>query len=311
MYILLCKIDCTGICGENDSFKEKNGRFKKMSIYDDIKRKYIRLSKGQRKVAQFVMDNPNVVATQIASEVGRLADVSESTVIRFCYAMDYSGFSELQEKLRAYLVEKSELEEGKKPPSVKRVKNQFGANIVKQDIAKIAKTFNEIDEQDLQKVAYQLHNAKRIHLLGFRHSEPAAYWMYSKLSMLREQVFFIQHDAEKIAQQLAMMDEDSLLFVISLDNEYEDILTTVEIANRKKVNIVAIRNKMLTKMPEPANTVLLAPSAQESGTTCTIVIFSILHVLVESMVDQNPQQYEEFYKKNVINNKANDYVTTS
>ena len=282
-----------------------------MSIYEDIKRKYIRLSKGQRKVAQFVMDNPNVVATQIASEVGRLADVSESTVIRFCYAMEYSGFSELQEKLRAYLVEKRELEEIKKPASVKRIKNQLGADIVKQDIARIAKTFNEIDEQDLQKVSHQLHNAKRIHLLGFRHSEAAAYWMYSKLSMLRQQVFFIEHDAEKIAQQLAMMDEDSLLFVISLDDEYEDILTTVEIAKRKNVKIVAIRDKMLTKMSEPANTVLFAPSAQESGTTCTIVIFSLLHVLVECMVNQNPQQYQEFYKKNDMNFKAIHYVATS
>lgn len=279
-----------------------------MSICDDIKRKYIRLSKGQRKVAQFVMDNPNLVATQIASEIGRLADVSESTVIRFCYAMDFSGFSELQEKMRAYLIDKGEVEEVKKPASMKRIKNQFGADIVKQDIAKIAKTFNELDEQDLQSVAHQLHSSKRIHFLGFRQSASIAYWMYSRISLLREQVFFIQHDAEKIAQQLAMMDEDSLLFVISLDEEYEDILTTVEIAKRKNVNIVAIRDKMLTSMPEPANTVLLAPSAQESGTTCTIVIFALLHVLVESMVNQNPQQYKVFLEKSEKKVKANNFV---
>ena len=284
-----------------------------MSICDDIKRKYIRLSKGQRKVAQFVMDNPNVVATQIASEVGRLADVSESTVIRFCYAMDYSGFSELQEEIKAYLIEKGGLEEVKKPAPVKRVKKQFGADIVKQDIARIAKTFNEVDEQDLLTVSQQLHNSKKIHLLGLGQSEPTAYWMYSKLSMLREQVFFIQHDAEKIAQQLAMMDEDSLLFVISLDEDYveKDVVTIVDIAKRKNVKIVAIRDKKLTKMPEPASAVLLAPSAQESGTICTIVIFSLLHVLVETMVDQNPQQYKAYLEKNGETVKANKLVAIS
>lgn len=269
-----------------------------MSICDDIKRKYVRLSKGQRKVAQFVVDNPAIIATQIASEIGRLADVSESTVIRFCYAMDFSGFSELQDKMKAYLIDKGELSAEKKPIPIKRLKSQFGAEIVKQDIVGISKTFNELNEQVVQKVVHELHNSSRIHVLGFRQSAPAAFWMYDNLSMLREQVFFIQHDAETIAQQLAMMDEDSLLFIISLDDEYEDILTTVEIAKRKNVKIIAIRDKVLKSMEEPANSVLLVPYVQEGSTTCTIAIFSLLHLLVEAMVNQNPQHYYTFRQKN-------------
>ena len=123
-----------------------------MCICEEIKRKYIRLSKGQRKVAQFVVDNPNVVATHIASEVGRLADVSESTVIRFCYAMDLSGFSELQEKIRGYLINKGEIAETKKIAPSKKGKNSLGADIVKQDITGITKTFNELNEQSLEEV---------------------------------------------------------------------------------------------------------------------------------------------------------------
>ena len=276
----------------------KKRRCGKLSICNDIKRKYIRLSKGQRKVAQFVMDNPNVVATQIASEVGRLADVSESTVIRFCYAMDLSGFSDLQDKMRAYLIDKGEMTEVKKALPTKKINSRIGADIVKQDIAGISKTFNELDEHDVEEVIQLLHNSKRIHLLGFRNSAPASFWLYNKLTMLRDQVFFIQHEADKIAQQLAIMDEDSLLIVISLDKEYEDVLTTVEIAKRKNVKIVAIRDKVLTSMSEPADTVLLVPSAHEGGVTCTIAIYAILHVLVESIVNQNPQQYGSFRTKN-------------
>lgn len=274
-----------------------------MCICEEIKRKYIRLSKGQRKVAQFVVDNPNVVATHIASEVGRLADVSESTVIRFCYAMDLSGFSELQEKIRGYLINKGEIAETKKIAPSKKGKNSLGADIVKQDITGITKTFNELNEQSLEEVIQQLHKAKRVHFLGFRQSAPAAFWIYNNLSALRDQVFFIQHEADKIAQQLAIMDEDSLLFVISLNDEYEDIVTTVEIAKRKNVKIVAIRDKKLVSMKEPANEVLIVQSALEGGATRTIAIYALLHVLVESMVQQNPQQYEKFRqkKREVIN----------
>lgn len=278
--------------------KLEKRRGRKLSICEEIKRKYIRLSKGQRKVAQFVMDNPNVVATQIASEVGRLADVSESTVIRFCYAMDLSGFSDLQDQIRVNLIDKGEMTAVKKALPTKKIKNQLGSQIVKQDLAGISKTFNELVEQDVKQVIQLLHNAKRIHFLGFRQSAPAAFWMYTNLGMQRENVFLIDHEADKIAHQLAMMDEQSLLFVIALDNEYEDVATTVEIAKRKNVKVVAIRDKPLTT-DEPADVVLYVPSAQEGGATCTIAIFALLHVLVEEMVSQQPQRYEGFNQQKV------------
>ena len=113
--------------------------------------------------------------------------------------------------------------------------------------------------------------------------------------MLRDQVFFIQHEADQIARQLAMMDEDSLLVVISLDEEYEDVATTVEIAKRKNVQIIAIRDKAM-QSTEPADAVLYVPSAQEGGATCTIAIFALLHVLIEEMVGQEPKRYEQFKK---------------
>lgn len=121
--------------------------------------------------------------------------------------------------------------------------------------------------------------------------------MYSNVNRLRDHVHFIPHEADKIAQQLAYMDEDSLLFIISLDEEYEDMATTVEIAKRKNVKIVAIRNKELTSQTEPANPVLIVPNTKEAGVTCTIAIFSLLHILLESMVSQDPQYYERYTKK--------------
>lgn len=270
-----------------------------MSICDEIKRKYIRLSKGQRKVAQFVIDNPNVIATQIASEVGRLADVSESTVIRFCYAMDLAGFSELQDRVKKHLMDIGELTAVKKAVPAKKIKNQLGTNIVKQDLAGISKTFNELVESDVKQVIELLHHSNQIHLLGFRQSAPAAFWLYNNLITLREHVHLIQHEADKIAQQLSLMNENSLLVVMALDEEYEDVATTVEIAKRKNVKVVAIRDKPI-QGSELADYVLYVPSAQEGGATCTIAIFALLHILVEFMVEQNPTQYKAFREQDHV-----------
>ncbi|MEG0384970.1 MAG: MurR/RpiR family transcriptional regulator [Solibacillus sp.] len=279
-----------------------------MEICVEIKRRFIRLSKGQRKVAQFVMDNPNIVATQIASEVGRQAGVSESTVIRFCYAMDLSGFSELQRMMKDYLINSGEMAQRKKAMPVSKVKNNVSLDIIEQNIEGISKTFNQLNEQHFEEIVQLLHGTKKVHILGFRQSAPAAFWLYNNLAMLRNHVYFMQHETEDIVQQLTLMDEDSLLIMISLDDEYEDIITTVNIAKRKKVKVVAIRDKKLVAVKEQADKVLIVPSAQEGGATCTIVIFTLLQVLVQAVVSQNPKQYDDFRKKQNNEHKSSNLI---
>lgn len=57
------------------------------------------LSKKQQKVANFVLNNPTFVGTHSAAEVGKKAETSETTVIRFCYALGLEGYAELQKRL--------------------------------------------------------------------------------------------------------------------------------------------------------------------------------------------------------------------
>ena len=227
-----------------------------MSICDSVKKRYIRLSKGQRKVAQFVIDNPSVIVSQVASEVGRLAGVSESTVIRFCYAMDLSGFSELQAEMKEYVASIGGAPVPDKIAGTKKEKQHAYSEVMTQDIEGISHTIELIDEKSFEQVVNLLHSGKKLHIVGFRQSAPAAFWLYNNLSMLRDRVYFIQHDADKIAQQLALMDDDSVLVVVSLNEEYEDIVTTVDIAKRKNVKIVAIRDKPLSMETEHANVLL-------------------------------------------------------
>ncbi|MEK4427332.1 MurR/RpiR family transcriptional regulator [Solibacillus sp. FSL K6-1523] len=279
-----------------------------MEICVEIKRRFIRLSKGQRKVAQFVMDNPNIVATQIASEVGRQAGVSESTVIRFCYAMDLSGFSELQNRVKDYLISNGEMSLKKQARPVSKVKSNVNLDIIEQNIDGISKTFNQLNEQHFEEAVQLLHGTKKVHILGFRQSAPAAFWLYNNLATLRNHVYFMQHETENIVQQLTLMDEDSLLIIISLDEEYEDIIATVEIAKRKNVKIVAIRDKKIVAAKEQADKVLIVPSAQEGGATCTIVIFALLQALVEAVVSQNPKQYDNFRKKQNKESKSSNLI---
>lgn len=58
------------------------------------------LSKGQKQIAAYIMENYDRAAFITASRMGRMVGVSESTVVRFAYTMGYDGYPALQRALQ-------------------------------------------------------------------------------------------------------------------------------------------------------------------------------------------------------------------
>lgn len=272
----------------------KGGKVNKMSYCDEIKKQYIRLSRGQRKVAQFVIDNPNLVTTHIASEVGKLIGVSESTVIRFCYAMDLSGYTELQEKVKSDLMgeKKEPVTYDKKVITLKH--RNLVSEVMNRDVTCILNTIQQIDSRDFEKATQWMHEAEDIYVVGFRHSAPAAGFLTATLKNLRKHVKQIQHDVEHIVQQISNMDENSLLVVIALDSILEDALTIARLAKNKKVKVMAITNSSISPVRDYAS-VMFAIGSQKQASNETITSFSsLMHALTEGMIAQNRKQYTVF-----------------
>ena len=59
-----------------------------------------KLSKGQRKIAEFIEQNYDKVVFMTAARLGQVVQVSESTVVRFANALGFEGYPQLQRALK-------------------------------------------------------------------------------------------------------------------------------------------------------------------------------------------------------------------
>ena len=59
-----------------------------------------KMSKGQKKIADYIMSNYEQAAYMTTVKLGRAADVSESTVVRFAHSMGYSGYPRFHQALK-------------------------------------------------------------------------------------------------------------------------------------------------------------------------------------------------------------------
>ena len=72
-------------------------------------------SKGSRRIADFLMANPSVVAVLSAGEVAKRCDVHPSSLVRLAQGLGLSGFRELKAVLQNDIATTKELTASTKP----------------------------------------------------------------------------------------------------------------------------------------------------------------------------------------------------
>lgn len=213
--------------------------------------------------------------------------------------MDLSGFSELQQKVKDYLVEK----DGLAPVTVKTragIKQNMPSNdVMTRDIDSIVKVMQNINEKDFNKTIDMLHSAEHIFVLGVRSCAPAAFWLYTKLGAYRDHVQLMSYNAEKIAIDLTQMNEKSVLFVVGVNEQQEDVMAVVELAKRKKVKLVALTDNVPCPLQEQADLLFTIGTADQDFVTSDIAVLFLLNSIVECMVMQNKEHYESVRTENI------------
>ena len=75
-------------------------------LINNINSQYRKLSKGQKLIAKYVLENYDKVAFMTASKLSEEVGVSESTVVRFANALGYSDYPKLQDALEELMKNK-------------------------------------------------------------------------------------------------------------------------------------------------------------------------------------------------------------
>lgn len=261
-----------------------------MSICESIKQRYIRLSKGQRKVGQFVIDNPSIVATQTAAEVGRMANVSESTVIRFCYAMELTGYLALQELVRDYLLDKT----GTVPISTthlgRQQKKLSCSYIMQKDLKGIQDTMHLVNEDNFEECVHSLDVMKSVHILGVNSSSPAASWLAQSLKEIREDIHMLESEEAIELFKFSHLNEESLFILFAFEKDSLDSIKIAEVVKARKAKLVVITDTAFSPIRAYANAIFTIGSQQQSSIAKTPALFTFLHALVEGMAGQRQEQ---------------------
>ena len=131
-------------------------------------------SKGQKRIAAFILDSYDKAAFMTASRLGKKVGVSESTVVRFAAELGYDGYPDMQKSLQKMIRNRL--------TSVQRIEvtnDRIGdqdlvSMVLQSDMEKIRLTLEELDRSAFDNAVKAIVSAKRIYIIGVRSSAAIA-----------------------------------------------------------------------------------------------------------------------------------------
>ena len=131
-------------------------------------------SKGQRLIANYILEHYDKVAFMTASRLGATVGISESTVVRFATEIGYAGYPELQraiqEMIRSRLTNVQRMEVTRE-----RIGNNDVLDaVLNQDIEIIRRTMEYTSHKDFYAAVDSIIAARKIYILGARSCQALA-----------------------------------------------------------------------------------------------------------------------------------------
>ena len=121
----------------------------KKDILHTIKENMPRFSKGQKRIAAYMLSDYDKAAFMTASRLGELAGVSESTVVRFAALLGYDGYPAMQKALQEMIRGKLTSIQRIRTSNDRLFSSDVVASVLQMDMEKIRIAIEEVDRQEI------------------------------------------------------------------------------------------------------------------------------------------------------------------
>lgn len=262
-----------------------------------VKEKFSRLSSGQKKVAAYLIEHLDEAAFKTAFQIGRKAEVSETTVIRFSYALGFEGFSEMQARIQKQLIQQSQTDISYRDhiQSTDQDKDPF-ARVIENEIHILNNLLGHTNVEDIWKTVDTLIQADQILIAGHRISYAAAYWFSYTLSSLRENVSLCSPSGD-FFEKVCNLTHKSVVVVFSFPRYANETLKIAECTKDQGICLVSVTDRLLSPVGRISDIVLTTEENAETGTNSMASVISLLDLIIAGIHEKDQKRIHTHQQK--------------
>ncbi|HEM8139164.1 MULTISPECIES: MurR/RpiR family transcriptional regulator [Providencia] len=245
-----------------------------MTLLDIITYSLPRLAENQRKIAQFIIENPENVLNLSSQQLAEILDVSQSAIVKFSQKVGVKGYPALKLAL-SEIIGRQQLNES--APHV-ALHNRIAPNdnlmVVAQKLAmeknhSITETTKLIDFKQFEKIVERIDQSQRVQIVGIGGSGLTAKDLSYKLQKIGITTLVESDHHVQIAAALTLNAND-IQIVISFTGKRKDMLTAANIARKQGACVVAITRDRHSPLAQISDYILESVAEEDEWRSSSI-----------------------------------------
>lgn len=281
------------------------------NFHDKIDSIYPSLSKGHKRIADFIKTNYEKASFMTAANLGKAVGVSESTVVRFASHIGFDGYPELQQYLQEMV--KSHL------TSVQRMDvaasrfegDDFIDKAFAADIEMIKATRDGISREAFAKSVEAINRAEKIYILGVRSSASlASFAVFYFRFLYRDVVLVDTSAASEMFEQMFRIGSNDVCIAVSFPRYSNQTVKALSFARKRGAAIISITDGEMSPIAQYATHLLVAKSSMVSFVDSLVAPLSLINALIAASAREKREDvYNDFKELEKIWDEYHVYST--
>lgn len=255
-------------------------------------------SKGQKRIANYILESYDKAAFMTASRLGKTVNVSESTVVRFASELGYDGYPSMQKSLQKMIRNRL--------TSVQRIEvsyDRFGdqnvlTSVLQSDIEKIRMTLEEVDHQSFENAVEAIVKARRIYIIGVRSSASLATFLHFYLNLIFDNVVLIgASTASEVYENLIKVGAEDVVIGISFPRYSSRTVHGMKFAKDQGAATIAITDSEASPLAATSTYTLKARSDMASFVDSLVAPLSLVNALLVAVSRKKNEDLANTFQK--------------
>ncbi|MEK0312314.1 MurR/RpiR family transcriptional regulator [Cohnella sp. 56] len=252
---------------------------------------YKSLTKTEQKIADIIKQEPDTVVYSTLTDLSEKARTGDTSVLRLCRKLGFSGFQEFKLTLAQELVTTSrnvhsEIEEGDNLTTIAQ-------KITLENKMFLENTFDLLDMKELQKAIDAIGKANKIYFFGVGSSANTAADAKHRFMRLGFNTELVT-DSHVMAMSAMLMEKQDVVFAVSTTGSTKDIVDAVRLAKSNGAYFICLTSHAKSPVTQYADAVLLSCSKesplQGGAFKSKITQIHVLDIMTTAVALQNKEK---------------------
>ena len=259
-----------------------------------IQREMPGFSKGQKRIANYILTSYDKAAFMTANKLGQTVDVSESTVVRFAAELGYDGYPAMQRTLQEMIRNKLTAVQRIQVSNDRLAHQDTLSTVIQADVENLRLTLEEVDRRAFDQAVQAILRAKRVYILGVRSSSALANFMTFYFNLILENVTLVNTiSTSELFEQIFHIGQEDVFIGISFPRYSRRTVRAMRFAKDRGAINIAITDSDLSPLCELADYTLMARSDMASFVDSLTAPLSLVNALIVAVSREKNDELAE------------------